>query len=108
MKRQVIVWILLLAVGLQGSVVAFAAGAASMPPDDQSTVGIHSPVSHMPCCPTGSHTMTCCLDGCLAVMAIPVTPPTLAWYGRPVRVPPMPATSFSSRGDSPLIRPPIL
>jgi hypothetical protein len=99
MKRQLIAVILMLAIGLQGSIAAFAATSPSMSTDCQSADA---------CCPKGQHAMSCCLDLCLAPVGVTVSPTTLAWYARSTPIVPASISTFSSRGDSPLIRPPIL
>jgi hypothetical protein len=99
MKRQLIAVILMLAIGLQGSIAAFAATAPSMSTGCQSADA---------CCPKGQRAMSCCLDLCLANVGVTVAPTTLAWYARPAAILPARISTFSSRGDSPLIRPPIL
>ena len=50
----------------------------------------------------------CCLDACLSTVAVTVSPASLIWYGHTAPALQFRTTSFSSRGDSPLIRPPIL
>lgn len=52
--------------------------------------------------------MNCCLDLCLSNVGATVSPATLIWYSHAAPDLPVLAPSFSSRGDSPLIRPPIL
>jgi hypothetical protein len=99
MNRQLIAVILMLALGLQGSIAAFAATSPVMPTDCQSADA---------CCPKGQHAMSCCLDLCLANVGVTVSPATLAWYARSTPSLPASISTFSSRGDSPLIRPPIL
>jgi len=108
MKRALIAWIVLVALSLQGSMVAYAAVAASVP-DCQMSGEMHSHAAHKPCCPGGSHAVSCCCpDVCGTVMGVPLTTSSLAWYGRSALIPQLSIESFSSRGDSPLIRPPIL
>jgi hypothetical protein len=104
MKRQLIAVILMLAVGLQGSIAAFAATSPSMSTDCQSS----SSDAKDACCPKGQFAMSCCLDLCLINVGVTVSPATLAWYVRPAAILPARISTFSSRGDSPLIRPPIL
>jgi hypothetical protein len=81
-NRQLISIIVMLAIGLQGSVVAFER----------------------------QHTMRCCLEACLCTVAavVTATPQVLNWLGSATPLPQFLSTRFSSRGDSPLIRPPIL
>jgi hypothetical protein len=104
MYRRLIVWTFLLALGLQVSGSVFAAVIPQ--PDCQMAAEHHSESPHKPCCPTGTHTVSCCLDIGLAV--IPMAPSSSALSPGSSLVPPWRTTSFSSRGDSPLIRPPIL
>jgi hypothetical protein len=99
MKRQLIAVILMLAIGLQGSIAAFAATAPSMSTGCQSADA---------CCPKGQHAMSCCLDLCLTNVGVSVSAAVLAWYPRSTPSLPASISNFSSRGDSPLIRPPIL
>jgi hypothetical protein len=110
MKRQLTALILMLAMGMQGSLVAFAAVAPLMQSDCQSSVySLAAP--HQACCPGGgSHPASCCLDACLAVaaVALPALPASLVSYSRPTPERHFGTANFFSRGDSPLIRPPIL
>jgi (2Fe-2S) ferredoxin len=52
--------------------------------------------------------MSCCLDQCLANVGVTVSPAGLIWYSRAAPALPVFASNFSSRGDSPQVRPPIL
>jgi hypothetical protein len=110
MKRQLIAIIVMFAIGLQGSMVAFAGISPLMSTDCQSAVSSHSVASQDSCCPKGQHTMGCCLEACVGTVAgaVTTTPQSLNWLGSATLVPPFISTRFSSRGDSPLIRPPIL
>ncbi len=110
MKRQLTALLLMLVMGMQGSLAAFAAVHPMMQPDCQTSAGGVA-ASHKSCCPGGgSHPASCCLDGCLAVaaVALPALPASLVWYGRPTLQRHFGTVNFFSRGDSPLIRPPIL
>ena len=110
MKRQLIAIIVMLAIALQGSVVAFA-GISPLTPTHCQTAGVsHSVASHDSCCPKGQHTMSCCIEACVGAVpgAVTTTPEVLSWLGSATLLPQSLATRFSSRGDSPLIRPPIL
>jgi hypothetical protein len=110
MKRQLIAIFVMLAIGLQGSVVAFAGISPLMSTDCQTAVTSHSDPSQDSCCPKGQHTMSCCLEACVGTVAGAVTaaPQVLKRLGLATRLPQFLSTRFSSRGDSPLIRPPIL
>jgi hypothetical protein len=108
MKRQLIALIAMLAIGLQGTMAAFAATSPLMSTDCQSTASLHSDASKDTCCPKGQHAMSCCLDLCLSNVGVTVAPAALAWFARSAPVVPAQISIFSSRGDSPLIRPPIL
>ena len=110
MKCQLIAYMVMLAIGLQGSVVAFAGISPLMATDCQTSLFSHSGASQDSCCPKGQHTMSCCLEACAGTVAGAVTtmPQALSWLGSPTLVPQFLSTRFSSRGDSPLIRPPIL
>jgi hypothetical protein len=101
MKRQLIALIVMLAIGLQGSVVAFAC---------QTSTASHPVASQDCCCPKGQHTMSCCLDACMGTVAgaVTTTPQVLNWVGSAALLPQFQSIRFFSRGDSPLIRPPIL
>jgi hypothetical protein len=105
MKRQLTALILMLAMGMQGSLVAFAA----VQPLRQSDCQASRAAPHNSCCPGGgSHAASCCLDACLAAVALPALPASLVSYSRPASEPHFGTVNFFSRGDSPLIRPPIL
>src|ERR1700728_4718034 len=105
MKRQLIAVIVMLAIGLQGSVVAFAGISPLMSADCQSAVISHSDASQDSCCPKGQHTMSCCLEACVGTVAGAVTmiPQALNWLGSATLVPQFLSTRFSSRGDAPLV-----
>jgi hypothetical protein len=108
MNRAFTALVLMFAIGLQGSLAAFAGASALMPADCQNTMVAQSDASQDSCCPKDQHAMSCCLDLCLSTVAATVSPITLIRFDRsPDRVASKPAI-FSSRGDSPLIRPPIL
>jgi hypothetical protein len=110
MKRQLIALILMLAVGLQGAIVAFAGISPLMSADCQTAQVSHSAASEDSCCPKGQHTMGCCLEACVGTVvgAVTTLPQVLNWLGSATLVPQFLSTRFPSRGDSPLIRPPIL
>jgi hypothetical protein len=110
MKRQLIAVIVMLAIGLQGAVVAFAGISPLMSTDCQTAAISHSDASQDSCCPKGQHTMSCCLEACVGTVAgaVTMTPQALKWDAHATLPPQFRATHFSSRGDSPLIRPPIL
>jgi hypothetical protein len=109
MKRQLIALAMILAVGLQGSLTAFAAGIPVMQADCQTSAESQS-VADKACCPSGAHTASCCSDACLAAAtaAVSASPTSLIWHNRTAPVLQVGAPAFFSRGDSPLIRPPIL
>jgi hypothetical protein len=100
----------MLVIGLQSSVVAFAGISPLMSTDCQTTANSHADASQDSCCPKGQHTMSCCLDACAGTVAgvAAMTPQVLKWLGSATLLPQLRTTHFSSRGDSPLIRPPIL
>jgi hypothetical protein len=110
MNRQLIAVIVMLVIGLQGSVVAFAGISPLMSTDCQTTGVSHSDASQDSCCTKSQHPMGCCLEACLGTVAGAVTtmPQALNWLGSGTLLPQFLSTRFSSRGDSPLIRPPIL
>ena len=105
-KRRLIAWILLIVLGLEAS-LALAAIPPSMQSDCHSSTESHADTSHKPCCPSGAHTMSCCLDVGGVGLAIPMAPLSFAWYGRSAPLPKGRTASFLTRGDTPLIRPPI-
>jgi hypothetical protein len=108
MKRQLTALILMLAMGMQGSLVAFAGVAPLMQSGCQSSMySLAAP--HQACCPgSGSHPAGCCLDACVAAVALPALPASPVSYSRPTPERYFGTVNFFSRGDSPLIRPPIL
>jgi hypothetical protein len=108
MKRQLIALILLLAVTLQGSLVAFAGVSAPMSSHCATSAPSASQAQDS-CCPSGTHTVSCCQDACPALAAVLGSPlVSIIWNGRSEMVLPFHIEAFCSRGDSPLIRPPIL
>jgi hypothetical protein len=109
MKRQLIALIVILALGLQGSLVAFAAAGLLMQSDCQSSAQTQD-VADKSCCPRGVHTTSCCSDACPAAVAAAVaaSPAPLIWDNRTTPALRFGTPFFLSRGDSPLIRPPIL
>jgi hypothetical protein len=102
--------IVIFAIGLQGSAVAFAGISPLMSTDCQTAAVSDSAASQDSCCPTGSHAMSCCLEACFGTVAggVATTPQVPNRLGFATLVPQFVSTQFSSRGDSPLIRPPIL
>ena len=110
MKRQLIAIIVMLAIALQGSVVAFAASSPAMSTHCQIAGVSHAATSQESCCPKGQHAMSCCLAACVGTVAGAVTtaPQALKQLRSVTLIPQLRSTRFSSRGDSPLIRPPIL
>jgi hypothetical protein len=106
MKRWLIALIVMLALGLQGSLVAFASAAPQS--TDCQTPAESPDIAHKSCCPSGLHTASCCLNVCLSAVAVTVSPAPLVWYGRTVRPLLFRTATFSSRGETPLTRPPIL
>jgi hypothetical protein len=107
MKRRLIALIAMLVIGLQSSLVAFAASPL-MSTDCQTAAAAQSDASENSCCPKGQQTMSCCLVACLTAAAVAVSPASSLWYGRTASALPSSSMAFSSRGDMPLIRPPIL
>jgi hypothetical protein len=108
MKRDLIALILMLAIGLQGSLAAFAAASPLMSTGCQTTAATHSDALQDSCCPKGERAMSCCLDLCLSTVGATVSPVALSWFASPAQLLTARPSIFSSRGDSPLIRPPIL
>ena len=104
MKRQLIALILMLAVGLQGSVAAFA---ATSPVATDCQTAAHSGASQDSCCPS-QRAVSCCLDLCLLTIGATVSQTALTWFIPPIELMVVKPAIFSSRGDSPLIRPPII
>ena len=104
MKRQVIAILLLLALVLQGPVVAFASPSAAAA--QACPMGI-SDSSAKSCCTHHAHVMSCCLDECASVIAVPVATAYLTWqsFSQPVLT--SEKAALASREDAPLIRPPI-
>jgi len=107
MKRELIALILMLAIGLQGSIAALAATSPLMSTDCQTTAAAHPDALQDSCCPKGERALSCCLDLCLSTAGATVSPPALAWFASPAELLTAKPSIFSSRGDSPLIRPPI-
>jgi hypothetical protein len=113
MKRRLIALWVVLAIVLQGPMVAYAstapnAGCAMMQHRGAVPAAAHHDGTRKPCCPDSAPTATCCISG-FEVAAGPVNfslPTRLAAYAIPLARPL--AVAFASRGDSPLIRPPIL
>ncbi len=110
MKRQLVAIIVMLVIGLQSSVVAFAGISPLMSADCQTAANLPSDASQDSCCPQGQRTMICCLDACAGIVAgvVLTTPQALNWPVHGALLPQLRTMHFSSRGDSPLIRPPIL
>jgi hypothetical protein len=109
MKRQLIALIAMLVIGLQSSVVAFAGISPMGSTDCQAAVVTHSDVSRDPCCPKGEQAMGFCLQVCTGSVAGAATtvPQGFVWLGSATLLPHFLLTRFSSRGDTPLFRPPI-
>ncbi len=107
-KRQLVVLTMMFALGLQGSWVAFAGMTPLTLPDCQTSAENRSGVSHKPCCSGESHKSGCCLDMSIAAAVVSSPSRSVIWQGRAVLTSTFRSMIFSSRGDSPLIRPPIL
>jgi hypothetical protein len=110
MKRRLVAFIVMLAMSLQSSVVAFAGISPIMSAGCQTAAISHSDASQDSCCPKGQRSMSCCLDACAGTVAgaVTMTPQAMNWHGHVTLLPQFRTSHFSSRGDSPLIRPPIL
>jgi hypothetical protein len=110
MKRQLVAVIVMLAISLQSAVVAFAGISPIMSTDCQTAAISHSDASRDSCCPKGERTLSCCLEACAGTVAgaVTMTPQALNWHDHVTLLPQFRTPHFSSRGDSPLIRPPIL
>jgi hypothetical protein len=108
MKRELIALILMIAFGLQGPITAFAATSQWMSGDCQTTATAYSNASHDSCCPKGQRALSCCLDLCLSTVGATVSLIAPTWFSPPAILQAAESSIFSSRGDSPLIRPPIL
>jgi hypothetical protein len=110
MKRRLVALIVMLAISLQSSVVAFAGISPIMSAGCQTAAISHSDASQDSCCPKGQRSMGCCFDACAGTVAgaVMMTPQAMNWHGHATLLPQFRTTHFSSRGDSPLIRPPIL
>jgi hypothetical protein len=107
MKRQLIALLMILAIGLQVSLAAYAAAAPAMQSDCQSSAENQN-VSDDSCCPGGVHIANCCLDACMMTANVSLGSIPMIWSGHSVFDPQFEVSAFSSRGDAPLIRPPIL
>jgi hypothetical protein len=107
MKRPLMALLLTLAIGVQGSLAAFAAVTPTMQPDGQMATKNHHAASHT-CCPDNGSRASCCPDACVAAVAVTPSAGLLAWQGRTAPAIHFQSTTFSSRGESPLVRPPIL
>lgn len=108
MKRELIALVLMLVIGLQGSVAAFASTSPLMSSDCQTTAIAHSHAAQDSCCPKGQRAMSCCLDLCLSSVGATMTPIAVTLICAPATLKAAKPPIFFSRGDSPLIRPPIL
>ena len=112
MRRRFLTWLLLLAFGMQAP-LALATADRAMELDCQTAsqaqaAGMHG---HMPCCPAQKTPLKCSVDGCLAGVSLLTAhhlPLALREPGQFAPTSLTPSKRFSSRGDSPLIRPPIL
>jgi hypothetical protein len=115
MKRRLVAFLIVLAIGLQSPIVAYAAaaagttaaGSALMPCDSAARAATDSGTPHKTCCPGGEPTANCCLSICLLAAGITAPPAPTRFFAAAVPTLRLAISSFSSRGDSPLIRPPI-
>jgi hypothetical protein len=74
----------------------------------QTSAAAHSDATQDSCCPKGQH-ISCCLDLCLSTIGTIASPmAALTGFDRQSEAVATKLAIFSSRGDSPLIRPPIL
>jgi hypothetical protein len=101
---MLIVMGLMLAIGLQSSPAIFAA-ALSAPSECQSASEMSAQKS---CCPSGIYVASCCLDACMMAASISLGAIPMIWNGHSTFDPQFVVSTFNTRGDAPLIRPPIL
>jgi hypothetical protein len=81
------------------------ASVPQMASECQSDAQISSDKS---CCPTGIHIASCCIDACMMAASVSLGAIPLIWNGHFTFDLQFEDSPFRSRGDSPLIRPPIL
>jgi hypothetical protein len=98
----------MLVVGSQGSMAAFASTSPLMSTDCQTTAMAHADATQDSCCPKGQRAMSCCLDLCLSSVGATMSPIAVTLLAAPATLKAAKPPIFFSRGDSPLIRPPIL
>jgi hypothetical protein len=108
MQSRFAAFIAILVIGLQSSMGAFAAASPLTSMDCQSAAVAHSGASQDSCCSNGLRTMGCCQTACPTALGATASPASSVWYGRTAPALPFLTMTFASRGDSPLIRPPIL
>lgn len=117
MKRSLFTFLLVLVLGAQGPLAAYASrvadgitvGSVLAVGGPDSTAGAHSSYATPDsCCPGGGPGANCCFTLCLTSAGAMECPVLTRGYSRtllPIR---SDAPAFTSRGDAPLIRPPIL
>jgi hypothetical protein len=116
MKRRLVAFLIVMAIGLQSPIVAYAAaaagttaaGSALMPCDSAAPAATDPGTPDKSCCPGGAPTANCCLSVCLLAVGITAPPAPTRSFAPTVPSVRHAISSFSSRGDAPLIRPPIL
>ncbi len=107
MKRELIALILMIAVSLQGSMVASASISPLTSADCHTSATSHADAALDSCCPKGQRAMSCCLDLCLETAGATMSPTGLTLFAGPAELQAAKSPLFCSRSDPLLIRPPI-
>lgn len=108
MKRRFVAFLIMLAIGLQGPTLAYAAAlsAKTMPAGCAGHMLGQNGHDHRSCCPQGSAPGLCCAGGLVftgmpSALVIPITIPV---YHMPAS---SGSTAFATERPTPLLRPPI-
>ena len=107
MNRPLIALILIIALGMQGSLAAYALGPAPSGaecPMQYSTMD--GAILSQHCCEQHSHGSLCCDAACVSAVAGPA-PHYVSFFAPVSSTPKSLAKPFLSRNDAPLVRPPI-
>jgi hypothetical protein len=107
-NRRFIALLVMLAIGLQGPILAYAgvANAKTMPTTCAGHTPAHSGNDDSSCCPQGIAPGICCAGG-MVLTGIPSTPVTRPAERLHLSPPASGPVAFATERPTPLIRPPI-
>jgi hypothetical protein len=105
-NRRFIALLVMLAIGLQGPILAYAGTVTEKPAGCADHTLVHGSNADSSCCPQGIAPGLCCAGG-IVLTAVPSAP--VIRLAEPLRLSPPPSgpVAFATQRPTPLIRPPI-